>query len=143
MKTFQYRISIEIEVNRQKVVETLFDYTQFINYQEPPLKSYKLRHGEFLKPGAMVELIYAYKNQEIHMAEITVEADLPNHIHQLFMLGDVKNRCISHFVETKKGTLWTMDVTFQFPKDDNQDKLEYMKKTEEDMVTFKHYVENL
>lgn len=143
MKSFQYRISIEIEVPRQKVIDTLFDYTQFVNYQEPPLKSYTLRHGEFLKPGAMVELIYLYKKQEIHMAEVTVESDLPNTITQLYILGDVKNKCISHFSETKKGTLWQMDVTFQFPKDDNQDKLEYSKKTEEDMVTFKHYVENL
>ncbi|GEM_PF-2398814 len=143
MKSFQYRISIEIELPRQTVVENLFDYDQFVNYQEPPLQSYALKQGQYLQPGAIVDLVYLYKKQEIHMAEITVECDLPNSIHQLFILGEVKNKCISHFVDTKKGTLWTMDVTFQFPKDDGQDKLEYMKKTEEDMVTFKHYVENL
>lgn len=143
MKAFQYRISIEIEASRDQVVETLFDYSQFVNYQEPPLVRFELKQGTLLKPGALVDLVYAYKKNEIHMAEITVESDLPNSIHQLYILGEVKNKCISTFTETPKGTLWSMDVTFQFETDLNQNKLDYMKKTEEDMVTFKHYVENL
>ncbi|MCU0104733.1 SRPBCC family protein [Acholeplasma vituli] len=143
MKAFQYRISVEIEVPRQKVIETLFDYEQFKNYQEPPLKRYELKQGEWLKKGAVVDLVYAYKKTELHMAEITVEVDLPDSIHQLYILGEVKNKCISTFTDTKKGTLWSMDVTFQFETDSNQNKLEYMKKTEEDMVTFKHYAEHL
>ncbi len=143
MKSFQYRISIEIEVPRQKMVETLMDYTQFVNYQEPPLKGYTLRQGQYLEKGAIVDLVYLYKNNEIHMTEVTVAIDLPHSIHQLYMLGEVKNHCISHFIESKKGTVWTMDVTFQFPKDENQNKFDFMKKTEEDMVTFKHYVENI
>lgn len=143
MKAFQYRISVEIEVPRQKVVDTLFDYEQFKNYQEPLLLRYELKQGRLLEKGAVVDLVYGYKNTELHMAEITVEVDLPQSIHQLYMLGEVKNNCLSTFTETKKGTLWSMDVTFQFETDMNQNKLEYMKKTEEDMITFKHYVENL
>lgn len=143
MKAFQYRISVEIEVSRQKVIDTLFDYEQFKNYQEPSLLRYELKQGELLKKGAVVDLVYGYKNTELHMAEITVEVDLPQSIHQLYLLGDVKNKCISTFTETKKGTLWSMDVTFQFETYMDQNKLDYMKKTEEDMITFKHYVENL
>ena len=66
-----------------------------------------------------------------------------NPSHKSIFLGETKNRCISSFREANGNTIWHMDVHFQFEADEGQDKKVFMKKTEEDMMAFKTYVEGL
>ncbi|MBM7454081.1 hypothetical protein JN09_001425 [Acholeplasma morum] len=134
---------MEIGVNRQKVVETFIDYDQFKYYQEPEFVGYRLLKGSLYHEDSLVELAYKYNDRVFYMQEAISKCDLPNSITQNYLLGDVKNKCVSTFTENGDKTLWSMEVTFQFSKDEGQDKFTFMKKTEEDMFAFKTYMENL
>ena len=143
MKTMEYQITIVIKKNRKFVVETYMDYEQFKYYQQPAFDSYRLLEGQIYEVGSVVELVYKYKGQLFFMHEKITACNLPESITQVYLLGETKNRCISSFREANGNTIWHMDVHFQFEADEGQDKKVFMKKTEEDMMAFKTYVEGL
>ncbi|MDY0210074.1 MAG: hypothetical protein RBQ91_01535 [Acholeplasma sp.] len=143
MKTFEYTISVEIHRPRQVVAETYIDYEQFKHYQAPLFKGYRLLKGRLYHEGAVVELKYQYKNKLFYMQEVLSDCDLPHSITQNYLLGDVKNKCKSTFIDKGDKTLWRMEVVFQFEKDEGQDKFSFMKKTEEDMIAFKTFMETV
>lgn len=143
MKTFEYQVSIVIKKRRQLVCETYVDYEQLKHYQQPDLQSYRLLEGNLYEPGSVVELVYNHNGQIFVMHEKLISCDLPDSITQMFVLGGIKNKCVSTFKELEHGTLWHMDIVFQFEINQNQDKQAFMSKTKEDMLAFKEYVEGL
>lgn len=143
MKTLEYQISIVIKKPRQLVCESYVDYEQLKNHQQPNLESYRLLEGRLYEPGSVVELVYNHNGQMFVMHEKLLACDLPDSITQMFVMGGIKNKCVSNFTELTHGTLWHMDVVFQFETDQNQDRQAFMSKTKEDMLAFKAYVETL
>ena len=122
MHQFEYQISIMIDVPRLKVIETYLDYDQFKHYQEPPFVTHNLIEGKTYEPGAVTELVYQYKDDYIIVKEKIIACNLPEGMTQLFVIGNVKQKCTHHFIESGQKTLWKMHVFFQISTNDEIDK---------------------
>lgn len=110
----QYKLEIEIEAPRDKVVNKMEDPANMQHWQRG-FQSMEHLSGEPGQEGATSRLVYQVGNRQIEMIETITRRDLPTHFCATYETGGVWNEVRNTFTPTNDGsTLWISEVEFRF-----------------------------
>jgi len=138
--TYHYQCSLLINKDIQTLTKTIAHADHMVHWEQG-LVSIQQEKGQALENGSRRILNYQMNDQTFQMYETTIENQLPNGLIQVYELGDVWNRCQSHFEDKDHQTLWIMDVIFKFKEKPKYDQAYFKNKTYQGMLSFKRYIE--
>ncbi|MFP4287100.1 MAG: SRPBCC family protein [Candidatus Izemoplasmataceae bacterium] len=132
---YQCQVLINDEISR---VTTIFlDPTHRPKWQTnlKAIKPLEKDHGFILT--------FKDRDHTFEMKETIKDNHLPNSVTTIYEVPGVYNECKHNFSTTPKGTLWTMDVLFEFEDQPFQKEEDFICKTQSGMQLYKRYIENL
>lgn len=110
----KYRQEININLNRDKVVE-LFDSEENLSKWQEGLLGTKHLSGEKGQVGAQTEMHYKMGGREVKMIETITHRNLPEAFHGTYDAGNVFNIQENYFEALPNGnTKWITESEFQF-----------------------------
>lgn len=112
-----YQLELEIEAQRDRVVELFLDADNLKNWQPSLVRFEVISAGEFRGVGTQSKQLHRMGTREVDMlATITVD-DFPDEFAATFEADDVWNLVTNRFTDQAEGgTLWTLTSDFRSSK---------------------------
>ena len=113
-KLMKYNTEVIINLPRARVIE-LFDNTENLYKWQEGLLSFKHLEGEAGQEGAVSQMVYAGRKNDLLMTETIILRNFPDEFTTEYKAKGVHNVVKHYFTEEADGkTTWRMDNVFSF-----------------------------
>jgi hypothetical protein len=109
----KYTVDVFIDKPRDIVVKELRSKEAAFKWMEG-LKEFELIKGKEDEENSVYKMVFENKGKTSEMIETITKMDPPEIITTVYEMGSVWNECVNLFETTRKGTKYTMEVTFKF-----------------------------